>query len=38
MAERIKRRRNAMNALTKTVIPRIVNLLTEEDNNSGNIN
>ena len=35
MAERIKRRRNAMkNTLTKTVIPRIKNLLVEEDNNS----
>ena len=35
MAERIKRRRNTMkNTLTKTVIPRIENLLVEEDNKS----
>ena len=35
MAERIKRRRNAMkNTLTKTFIPRIENVLAEEDSNS----
>ena len=35
MAERIKRRRNAMkNTLAKTFIPRIENVLAEEDSNS----
>ena len=35
MAERIKRRRNAMkNNLAKTFIPRIENVLAEEDSNS----
>ena len=35
MAERIKRRRNAMKkTLTKTVIPTSENVLAEEDNNS----
>lgn len=35
MAERIKRRRNVMkNSQAKAVIPRIENLLAEEDKNS----
>ena len=35
MAERIKRRRNAMkNTLAKTFIPRTENVLAEEDSNS----
>ena len=35
MAERIKRRRNALKkTLTKTVIPTSENVLAEEDNNS----